>query len=314
MGSDVMKWPNFFIVGAPKCGTSTMYDQLRHHPDIFMCEPKEPNYFATDFPEYRYLTEWPDYEMLFERAGPCAAVGESSAIYLYSRDAIPALLQRIPTARLIVMLRNPVDMAISMHAQAVYDQDEDIVSFEDAWRKCEERRDGRHIPPHCRNRDILLYDQITLLGAQLKRVMGLAKPENVMCLFLDDLVAQPVVSYRRVLDFLDVRDDGRTVFPRLNARKTARSRHLGLFLKQIGHISDRPPSWLFHARRRLGLERLGIRGWLERQNSGPSEAAVLSPSLRDALRAGFAEDIRTLGSLTGRNLEGWLAPDSAEAA
>ena len=309
-----MKLPNFFIVGAPKCGTTTMYEQLRQHPDIFMCDPKEPHYFATDFPKHRYVTKWHDYEMLFEQADGCAAVGESSALYLYSNDAIPALLQRFPGARLIVMLRNPVDMAISMHAQAVYDQDEDTISFEDAWSKCEERRHGRQIPLACRNPGILLYDQIALLGSQMSRLMDRVAPENVLWLFLDDLNSEPVATYRRVLDFLGVKDDGRTVYPKMNARKSVRSRHLALVLKQIWRIADQPPSWLFQTRRRLGLSRLGIRGWLESSNTRAPDMAVVSPALRDTLNVTFAEDIRKLSALTGRNLDSWLAADSAEAA
>ena len=71
--------PNFFIVGAPKCGTTALSHYLRQHPRIFFSLPKEPHYFATDLPRYRMVTHEPAYLEYFRGAGPQhTAVGEGS--------------------------------------------------------------------------------------------------------------------------------------------------------------------------------------------------------------------------------------------
>ena len=64
-----MTRPNFFIVGAPKCGTTALSEYLREHPNAFLCQPKEPHYFATDFPTHRYVTKEEAYLKLFREAG-----------------------------------------------------------------------------------------------------------------------------------------------------------------------------------------------------------------------------------------------------
>lgn len=99
-----MKEPNFFIIGAPKCGTTSLAHWLAQHPEVFMSPVKEPHYFSTDFP----LTSWrdpDDYHSLFEGADTHhKAVGEASVWYLRSREAVPQIEAHYPGARYIVML------------------------------------------------------------------------------------------------------------------------------------------------------------------------------------------------------------------
>src|SRR5262245_35065298 len=84
---DAMKKPTFFIIGAPKCGTTSLAAWLADHPDIFMSPTKEPHYFNTD--HKRYLNSLAGYEQLFEDATDRhSAVGEASVWYLYSANAV----------------------------------------------------------------------------------------------------------------------------------------------------------------------------------------------------------------------------------
>ena len=115
-----MKKPNFFLIGGPKCGTTSLQEYLAQNPKIFMCTPKEPCYFDSDLP-------WPDspktereYMRLFENANDShMAVGEASTNYLYSAVAVEKILRFNPCAKFIVMVRNPIDMAISLHSYSV---------------------------------------------------------------------------------------------------------------------------------------------------------------------------------------------------
>ena len=121
-----MKSPNFFLIGAPKCGTTSLSAWLAQHDDVFMCVPKEPSFFCTDIEVRRAARNWQEYLGLFKGAGQARAVGEASTGYLRSRVAVPAILQWLPSARFVICLRNPVEMIASVHAQMVRGVREDV--------------------------------------------------------------------------------------------------------------------------------------------------------------------------------------------
>lgn len=306
-----MKPPDFFIVGAPKCGTTALSEYLRSHPQVFMCTPKEPHYFSEDLPRYRSATNWEEYLDLFQAAGPeHTAVGEGSVYYLYSSVAVSRLLQRIPDAKLLVMLRNPVDLAPSMHAQALYCRDEVVPSFEEAWRLCAARRRGEEIPATCRDVKILLYDQIAKLGEQLERLLQRAPRAQVRWWFLDDLSVDPGQVYREVLAFLGVKDDGRKDFPQVNQRHMHRSTLLGKFIEYPPPVLTRPVMGL---KRVLSLQRLGVIDLLRRINTTTSvPPQPLSPEFVQEMRDWFTPDIRLLQDITGRDLSHWTRGGEGE--
>jgi len=299
-----MKLPNFFILGAPKCGTTALSVYLREHPQVFMCTPKEPHYFAEEFPRYRIVERWDDYLGLFSGAeSRHAAVGEASVFHLYSAVAIPRLLERIPRARLIVLLRNPVELARAMHSQVLLTRDETVTSFEEAWRLCDARRRGASVPPGCREVKILLYDQIAAIGAQLKRLLECAPRERVKWWFFDDFVRDPGRIYREVLQFLELADDGRKSFPQVNGRLRSR-------VQCLAQLTQKPPrAWVQAAaigRRMLGVQYWGVLDFLRRINTVPARPPALPVELQAQMREHFAPDVRLLASITGRNLDHWL--------
>ena len=127
-----MKKPNFFIIGAPKCGTTSMASWLSEHPSIYMSPVKEPHHYSGDFNygDYRDLNK---YLSLFKEANEShIAVGEASAWYLNSKKAIFNIEAENPNAKYIVLLRNPVEMAPSLHQQLIFSGKEDIKNFEEA--------------------------------------------------------------------------------------------------------------------------------------------------------------------------------------
>ncbi|MFQ5518600.1 MAG: sulfotransferase, partial [Mariprofundus sp.] len=137
--------PDFFIVGAPKCGTTAMYTYLQAHPDIFMSEVKEPYYFCSDLGFHRFRNEQ-EYLKLFSVASPQQRIGEASTWYLYSSQAAAAIHAFNTDARIIVMLRNPVDMMYSLYSHFLYIGSEETDSFEAALAAEEERKHGNCIP------------------------------------------------------------------------------------------------------------------------------------------------------------------------
>lgn len=297
-----MTAPDFFIVGAPKCGTTALASYLAAHPDIFMCVPKEPHFFADDFPNHRYVDRWEDYLDLFSGAGGCRAVGEASVFYLLSDVAVPNIMGRVPSARIIVMLRNPVELAQSMHAQALSSRDETETRFDVAWNLRDARRQGRHIPRNCRQVKALLYDELASLGGQLQRLLQVVPRDQVQWWFHDDFAADPGRVYREVLAFLDVPDDGRTVFPKVNVRKKAR-------LQWLAEFTQKPPGWLvdlaIRMKKSFGIRRWGVLGALRSANFTSARREPAPVALEEEMAVVFRDDIERLQAITGRDLSHW---------
>ena len=298
-----MMLPDFFIVGAPKCGTTAISEYLRAHPRVFMCQPKEPHYFAMDIPGYRCVDNLRDYQSLFQTTPDHLAAGEASVFYLYSEVAIAEIRKNVPSARLVVMLRNPLELAVAMHAQALLSRDENVTDFARAWDLCRERRSGRKVPGHCRDGKILLYDRLPLLGHQLTRLLSIFPKTQVRWWFYEDFVRDSGGTYREILDFLAVPDDGRREFPHINARRRARS-------QMLAHFTQKTPKTLLRTamqlKRHLGISRWGVRAALRRANFVPAPKPALPPPLQAEMQAYFAPDIRLLQTITGRNLDHWL--------
>jgi hypothetical protein len=289
-----VKEPNFFILGAPKCGTTSLAAWLAAHPAAFMAPLKEPAYFARDLKVVR--PDLPQYRALFSSAGEHhAAVGEASTCYLFSQVAVSAILEYTPEPRFIVCLRNPVDMVRSLHQQEVFGLNDDVRDFEQAWRLQETRVQGRYIPRTCREPWLLRYRERCLLGAQVERLLQQLPRQRIMFVLLDDLRANAPAQYLRVLRFLDLPDDGRAEFPVLNRSKEPRSR---LVKEGVRVLST--------AIRSMGITRkFGIRTTVERWNTREVARRESAQPFMQEIGDGFAADIQKLGRLIGRDLSHW---------
>ncbi|MCA1799506.1 MAG: hypothetical protein LC632_08635 [Xanthomonadaceae bacterium] len=139
-----------------------------------MASVKEPHHFSADLRiDNRPVATDDAYLALFAAAtAEHVAVGEASVSYLYSRDALPTIVARWPDARFIVCLRNPMDMAYSLHGQALLSGNEDLRDFEDAWDALDDRLRGERIPHLCQAPWTLQYGPVCSLGAQLEYCAG----------------------------------------------------------------------------------------------------------------------------------------------
>jgi hypothetical protein len=299
-----MREPDFFVVGAPKCGTSALAGYLREHPDCFMCWPKEPLFFCEDLSGIRQVESLPEYLCLFANAPPGArAVGEASAMYLYSQVAIARLREHFASARLIVMLRSPIDLVEAFHAQLRYALAEDQPQLATAWDLQDERALGGSLPPGCPESKLLQYRRVALLGDQVRRLFAAVPSEQVHIVVFDDLVQDPRAEYLRLLAFLGLQDDGRVDFPAVNARRAHR-------LRLVSRLTQRPPRFVVQVskalKRRFGLERIGVLDGLRRANRIPVRRLGVPGELRLKMADTFAEDVALLSSLLGRDFTPWL--------
>lgn len=300
------KHPNLFLVGAPKCGTSALAEYLSTHPNVLFSEPKEPHYFAFDFPRHRAVPDKQAYLDLFAGATPQHTVlGEGSVWYLFSREAIPHIREFNPEARLIVMLRNPADLVYSLHATHLRTTDENETDFQRAWELQPLRAQGKHLPRNCRTPDLLQYRRVGSMGEQVERLLQVFPREQVMFILFDDFKKHTADIYRQTLTFLGLPDDRRAEFPVVNANQVR-------YNQWIAEQLISPPGWLRRAwrfsKRFLGsAEQYGHRflRWAYVANATRKPRPPMSPEFRSRIMEAFAPDIRKLGELIGRDLSHW---------
>jgi hypothetical protein len=304
-----LRKPDFFLVGAPKCGTTALAEWLRAHPEIGFSIPKEPHFFATDRPNLRQMTREEVYlEQAFAHCTPAQRLlGEGSTHYILSQEAVPNILAFNPQARFIAMVRDPIDLVRSMHHQNVYTFVEDEHDLERAWRLQAERAAGRRIPSRCRTPELLQYASVGTLGEHVDRLLRRAGRERVHVVVFDDLVRDPRAVYRAVLAFLGVEDDGRRAFPAANERRI-QSRWYRAIAGRVPTAVDRA---VLATRHRLGLAPFGLRRRLADATARAVRRAPLRPELHAELAALFRPDVERLAALLERDLAGWL--DAAPA-
>ena len=298
--------PDFFILGAPKAGTTSLYTYLAAHPQIFLPKFKEPHFFSSDLKRGGGITEINEYLRLFDNTAEHLVCGEGSTGYLRSKVAVSNILAFNPQARFIVLLRNPVQLVYSFHSQLVRSLWEPVTDFEQAWRLQEKRAQGRLVPSNCTEPVDLQYRQIGKLGAQVERLLAQASKKRIKILLFDDLRANPQGIYEDVLEFLSVPSDHRNEFPVENSNRVHRS-------QLVARLAQDPPfplSILRDGVHRLYCRNVRVIRWLVdvhyRLNSRTTSRPPLSPKLQHDLEAEFYDDVRLLERLIDRDLSHWI--------
>lgn len=218
--------PNTFLIGAPKCGTTSLASYLASHPNAFVCEPKEPNYWGKDLkPDPSQngisLSDKNAYLSLFAASSPKihAARCDASTTYIWSDVAIRNIMNHYPSAKIILMLRNPVELALSLYREERFSLAEDETDFWTAWRLQEKRHDGVFLPKHCVEPRKLQYRAIASVGSHVCKLKKLVPEEQRLILLLEDMIANPEMVWSKVQQFLGLPPDGRTTFPVVNSAK-----------------------------------------------------------------------------------------------
>jgi len=304
-----MKRPNFFVSGAPRCGTTALYTYLSEHPKIFMPAVKELNYFADDFPNVQKIAfkSPQDYLKVFVDADERhLAVGEASPFYLFSKVAFENMRAFDPDARIILSLRNPVDFIQSYHQLNLSLLREDEPDLARAWDLQSPRRRGQHLPKSAREPELLMYGELGQFSQYVQRLFGIFPREQVKIILLDDLAEDTKTVYEGLLDFLRVPSDGRTDFQRVNANFENRSRFLAWFFH--------PPQPVYQIfMKAISLFGTGfmekvsvVYNRIERLNTTQATRSAMDPELRARLLEHFRPDIEKLAGLIDKDLSPWL--------
>jgi hypothetical protein len=306
-----MTMPNFFIIGAQKAGTTSLYHYLNQHPQIYMSPIKEPFFFDHEIDsngevvqqEFRGHRQAPrfvnleEYRALFRGAKGETAIGEASPLYIYAPGTPERIKKHVPEARSIALLRNPADRAYSAFLYAVRIGVEPLTEFAQALREEKDRiRNNWHYVFHYRNRG--------LYHAQLKRYYEVFGRERIGVWLYEDLRDDPVSVARSVFRFLGV-DDAFTsdtsskhnpagVPQSEAARAMLRTTDTTVgVLRKVFPPTSRLFPFVFKARQAV-------------QSRVLTEPPPIDPAVRKGLIEGYREDILKLQELIGRDLSVWL--------
>ena len=201
--------PFAFIVGAPRCGTTTLAGFLQQHPEVCFSAVKEPHFFSRD--ELDDLDEGQvrklvDEEYLQRFFGQCSGTeklrAEGSVTYLYTPERMAPILKLWPNAKFVIALRDPLAMLPSLHQRLLVTGDENITDFRKAWAKIEERARGKSIPRSAIDPRFLRYDEAGALGRNVERFLAAVGRERCHIILFDDLAGDPEGAYRGLCRFL----------------------------------------------------------------------------------------------------------------
>lgn len=290
------KKPNFFIIGSPKCGTTSLANWLREHPQVFVSNPKEPHFFNMDS-DNRFVFELKQYEDLFSQAkDQHKAIGEASVWYLVSDVAIDNILAYQPDARFVVCLRNPIETAVSLHDQKIFSGDEIITDFEVAWRAQKGRQDGSiKMPPTCLDIKHYMYGESCLFGRLVSDLKKKVTSDQLLIILMDDLKSKPRSVYNRLLEHIGVENDNRTDFLPTNRAKKRKLMWLRRLLRYVGLL-----------KRGLGLSAgTGMGEKLNAWNTVERERKSISPEMKKILVEYFSADIDLLQEEINTDLQHW---------
>ena len=282
-----------------------MYAYLQPHPDVFMSPRKEPHYFATDL-KWQWdwnITDEAEYLAQFKDAGDSKCIGEASTWHLYSPGAAGRIKAFSPDARIIVMLRNPVDMLRSLHWHSLRNGTEDLNDLNAALEAEADRRAGRRIPKAAAFVDALYYRAVPLFAQQLRRYFDVFGRDRVMVIIFDDFVEDVGREYSRVTKFLGINPDFVPNFVVANPGTALSARPFPKFLK-----THRRSHRFVQAITPLSWRMLGGRILNRFRPAPPRKPPVSADTIRE-LRSYFAAEIDELGTMLDRDLSHWCGVD-----
>jgi len=297
--------PNFFIVGAPKCGTTSLFYYLTQHPNFYGTGIKEPHFLCEDFPKLRRIKTWEAYEKLYTWVEPQhQVIGEASMTYMYSEVALQHIVDINPDSRIIYIVRNPADLLYSWYSQMLKTMNEEERDFARAWALQEERAAGRSLPERCNEPFFLQYRRVGQLGERLQNLQRYFPIENIHVVFNDDLRNKTAETYAEVLKFLELPPYTEVDFSVLNTRQIQRSKLLGRFIEYC--VASSLGRTFTRIKRKFRMGKLDVAQMMRELNMKTPKQQELSPELRRIILDDLREDIQLLSKLTGRNLDDWL--------
>jgi hypothetical protein len=295
-----MTMPNFLIIGAAKAGTTALHEYLQQHPQIYLTPTKETNFFAFEGQEINFqgpgdealkdfsITDLSTYQAEFAGVTKELAIGEACPSYLYVPQAAARIKQYIPDARLIVILRNPVERAYANFLHIVRDDREPQRDFTLALQ-AEATRIANNWEWFWH------YIQVGFYGQQLQRYYEMFAPSQIKVYLYEDLKEDAIATLQDIFRWLEVDD---TFVPDMALRPNKSGMPRNKLLHQILTKPNPLKSLL------KPLFPAQIRQKIQHQNLNTPQ---ISPEVRQQLLDLYRADILQSQDLIQRDLSAWLA-------
>lgn len=290
--------PNFLIIGSAKAGTTSLYEYLRHHPQIFLSPVKEPQFFCHESLYSKGLNHYAN--TYFKGSAGFPARGEATPHYLYFERVARRISRDLPRdhQRFIVIMRDPVRRAHSLYWNMVHEGLEDL-SFEEAILS----EASRGQPSESEGSCSLLYQYISSsrYAEQIRRYLKYFDKEQFLFLFIEDLMANPDSTLAEIYRFLGVEQQRQSLAAKpFNSANAPRFAWLHDFVRKPHPL-----------KRRLGRllsdeQKYRVANLLLSVNRRKTEYQPLKADSERALRLLFEADVLDLQELTGRDLSSWL--------
>jgi hypothetical protein len=299
--------PNFIMIGAAKCGSTSLYNYLRQHPDVYMSPIEDANFFVLEGgaiklymppPSEKLGRKWvhdlTGYAALFDGVQGQRAIGESSNIYLNFSRAAERIRHHCPDAKIMAILRNPVDRAFSNFLHLLGMGLEPYADFTEALNAEEKRmQEGWH--------PMWFYKQTSHYSARLQPYFDLFAKERIKIFLYDDLARDPVALLQKVYGFLGVDTSFRPDVSEVHkSTGVPGSKSLHKFLTE-GNPLKTVMKALVPDRMRQNL-RANAKKLAQRNLVKPS----LPDETRELLIDEFREDVLRLQDAIGQDLSHWL--------
>lgn len=295
-----MKKPNFFIVGFPKCGTTSLARYLDSHPQCFISPLKEPHFFSGNFRPKALVPSWDDYLKLFAAATEeHLAVGEGSTDYILSRKILKDIYDYDNNAKIIALLRNPVDMIHSLHDYRIMKDMEKELDLEVVWNSQKSRNLSHEQQPLNAMDD---YPRLGKVGSHVEGLLSVFPREQVKLIVYDDFAKDSKKVYEETVDFLGLPMDGKEDFQRHNVTKTFKYPKIHKICNRIG-MNIKPG--VARLKNLLGIRRIGILSGVRNWNTVSETKQPLKPEFRNRLAEEFREEVEKLSGILNRDLSHW---------
>lgn len=308
-----MTLPEVYILGAPKAGTTSLSRWLSSHPDLFFCKPKEPTFWATDYPRLRSVRGFdqrPAYEALFSSTDAQQALlrAEGSTIYLYSHEAVTNIVRELgDRAKFVVALRNPTDLVVSYHRTQQILLNEDASGVSAAWARS---LAGGKPDADVLDDKLVHYPTIGSLGTAVERLLTIVPRSRVHFVIFESLRDYPEHVWLNLTEFLGLSSDPMPAFEVHNpSNRMFRSQVLHRLRARPPAILAKPMRRLRHASLRTSNRRLRNlkRSLWWREEPKP----VVSARTRAMLAEYFADDVRLLERQLGMDFSAWIPVDKS---
>jgi len=296
--------PNFFVIGAARSGTTSLDQYLAQHPEIFITTRKESHYFAADqFPPCTgpgdegirnlLVRDADAYAELFAGAAGKKAIGESSAFYLHLPGTAERIAQAVPDARIIMLLREPVDRTHSAYMFLARDGRETL-SLEQGLEREEERK-LKGFEPMWR------YKALSFYYEHVRHYVEVFGEQQVKVLLYEEFYTNPAQALRDVFTFLGVKEDvpiNTSVRYNLSGMPKSRKLYtpLNRFIFNPNGLEKRIKSLIpLHLRKAWASKLIGM----------SVERVSMDSQIQAQLRAHYAGDVQRLQDLLQRDLACW---------